>query len=128
MVEPIVFISRNRVKEGLFEAFREHYHDSVPPIEAGKPGTAAQLAYFDEAASEVVVVRLFASAEALDRHLQGVDERSKAAYRFVEPTRIEIYGAPNEDALKMMTRVAGSGIEIRVNPTFIGGFIRPQSG
>jgi hypothetical protein len=41
---PIVFISRNRVKEGLFEAFRKHYRDFVPAIEAGKPDTLLQLA------------------------------------------------------------------------------------
>ena len=128
MSEPIVFISRNRIKEGLFEAFRRHYHDSVPPIEAGRPDTLLQLAYFDEAASEVVVVRLFASAAAMDLHLQGADERSQAAYEFVEPSSIEIYGAPNKYALEMINRVAGSGIEVSVNPTFIGGFISPQSG
>ena len=39
MIDPIVFISRNRVKEGFYDEFRKHYRDSVPPVEAGKPGT-----------------------------------------------------------------------------------------
>ena len=66
MADPIVFISRNRVKEGMVDDFRRHYRDSVPRIEADKPGTLAQLAYVNEDATEVTIVRIFPSAEALD--------------------------------------------------------------
>jgi hypothetical protein len=92
MNEPIVFISRNRVKEGSFEDFRQHYRDSLPLTEANKPDTQVQLAYVDEDKKELVILRLFPDAEALDQQLQGADERSKAAYRFIEPTAVEIYG------------------------------------
>jgi hypothetical protein len=128
MADPIVFISRNRGREGSFGDFRRHYRDSVPPIEASRQGTLVQLAYVNEDATEVVIVRLFASAEAMDLHLQGADERSRAAYRFVEPTGIEIYGTPNEYAMEMMRKIAGSGIEVTIRSQFIGGFIRPTSG
>jgi hypothetical protein len=124
MTDPIVFISRNRVKEGLFDDFRKHYQDSIPATEAGKPGTLLQLAYANEDATEVVIVRLFPNAEALDLQLQGADNRSKAAYQFIEPTNVEIYGTPNPYAMEMITKVAGSGIEVRLNTQFIGGFIR----
>ncbi len=127
MTDPIVFISRNRVKEGLFDDFRKHYRDSVPSIEAGKPGTLVQLAYVNEGATEVVIVRLFPNAEAMDLHLQGADERSKAAYKFIEPASIEIYGTPNKYAVAMMNKIAGSGIDVSVKSQFIGGFIRPKS-
>ena len=32
MPEPIVFISRNKIKEGKVDEFRKHYQDSIPPI------------------------------------------------------------------------------------------------
>jgi quinol monooxygenase YgiN len=128
MTDPIVFISRNRVKEGMFENFRKHYRDSIPPIEANKPGTLIQVAYVNEDSTEVAIVRIFPSAEAMDLHLQGADERSKAAYKFIEPASIEIYGTPNNYAMEMMKKIAGSGIDVSVNPHFIGGFIRPKSG
>ncbi len=128
MTDPIVFISRNRVKQGMLDDFRKHYRDSIPPTEAGKPGTVVQLAYVNEGATEVAIVRVFPSAEAMDLQLQGADERSKAAYKFIEPTSIEIYGTPNNYAMEMMNKVAGSGIDVRINPQFIGGFIRPRSG
>ena len=124
MTDPIVFISRNRVKDGLFDDFRKHYQDSIPATRAGKPGTLLQLAYVNEDATEVVIVRVFPNAEALDLQLQGADDRSKAAYQFIEPIGVEINGTPNSYAMQMIDKVAGSGIEVSLNPQFIGGFIR----
>ncbi len=127
MSDPIVFISRNRVKEGSFEDFRQHYRDSLPLTEANKPGTVAQLAYFDEQTNELVIVRLFPDAEALDQQLQGAESRSKIPYQFIEPTAIEIYGKPNDYALEIMKKVAGAGIKVGVYPQSVGGFIRPRA-
>ena len=128
MSEPIVFISHNRVKEGMLADFKKHYYDSIPPIEASKPDTLVQLAYVNEDDSEVDIVRLFPNAEGLDLQLQGADQRSKVTYQFIEPTSIEIYGTPNNYAMEMMKKVAGSGIKVSIKPQFIGGFIRPKSG
>jgi hypothetical protein len=91
---------------------------------AGKPGTLAQLAYENEEATEVTIIRLFPSADALDHQIQGADERSKKAYEFIEPIRIEIFGTPNPSTLEMMKKIAGSGVIMKISPHPIGGFIR----
>jgi len=127
MTDPIVFIIRHRIKEGMFEAFRNHYHKSIPPTKMSKLGTMIQLAYINDDATEVDIIRIFPNAEALDLQLQGADQRTKTTYKFIEPTSIEIYGTPNHFAIEMMKKVAGSGIEVRVKPQFIGGFIRNKS-
>ena len=128
MAEPIVFISRNRVKEGMSADFKTHYHNSIPITEVSKPGTLVQLAYSNEDETEVDIVRLFPDAEALDLQLRGADDRSKITYQFIEPTGIEIYGTPNEFAMEMMKKVAGSGIVVSIYPEFMGGFIRSKPG
>lgn len=112
----------------MLDDFTKHYLNSIPSVEANKPGTIVQLAYVNEDATEVDIVRLFPSPEAMDLQLQGADERSKVAYQFIEPTSIEIYGMPSNFAMEMMKKVAGSGIDVSVKPQFIGGFIRPKSG
>lgn len=124
MTGPIVFINRNRVKEGMLENFSEHYLASVPLVEANKPGTLVQLAYISEDENEVVIIRLFPDQDALDQQLQGADSRSKVTYQYIEPTRIEIFGTPSDFAIEMMKKVAGSGIEVVIEPQFIGGFMR----
>jgi quinol monooxygenase YgiN len=124
MPEPIVFISRNKIKPGMTDAFRQHYRDSLAPIMAGKPNTLAQVAYENEAADVVTIVRLFPDADALDQQIQGADQRSKKAYELIEPLSIEIFGSPNPATVEMMKKVAGSGITVSVSPNYVGGFIR----
>jgi quinol monooxygenase YgiN len=122
--DPIVFISRNRIKPGRLAEFRQHYQASIPPIQAGKPGTLVQLAYENEDATQVTIVRFFPDADALDQQIQGADERSKKTYAFIEPLAIEIYGTPNPATLEKMLKIAGSGILVNVSPHYLGGFIR----
>lgn len=123
MTEPIVFISRNRIKEGKRQEFRQHYRNSLSLILANKTGTLAQLAYEDEAA-EFTVVRLFPNADALDLQIQGADERSKITYEFIEPVSIEIFGTPTPATLEKMKMIAGAGVAVKISPTYTGGFIR----
>jgi hypothetical protein len=123
MSEPIVFIVYNKIREGKTDEFRKHYQDSVPLTSATKAGTA-QLAYENEEATEVTVVRIFPNASAFDLQIKGADERSKKTYEFIEPTRIEIFGTPNSATLEKMKMIAGSGVAVKISPHYIDGFIR----
>lgn len=124
MTDPIVFISRNRIKPGKAEEFRQHYRASVPLTMEGKPGTFVQLGYGDEGNTLVTIIRLFPNAEALDLQIQGADERSKKTYEFIEPTGIEIYGSPSPSTLEKMMKIAGLGVAVQIYPDYMGGFIR----
>jgi hypothetical protein len=128
MANPIVFISRNRVKEGMLDNFRIHYLDNVPLVESGKVGTLVQLAYVNEAANEVDIIHVFPNSESLDLQLLGADERSTINCLYIEPTSIEIYGTPSNYAIDTMKKVVGSSIELCINPQFIDGFIRSRPG
>jgi hypothetical protein len=124
MSEPIVFISRNKIKEGKAVEFSKHYHDSIPPTLAGKPGTLVQLGYENETVTEFTIIRIFPNADALDQQLQGADERSRKTYEYIEPTGIEIFGTPNPATLEKMLKIAGSGISVKISPHYIDGFMR----
>ena len=127
MTDPIVFISRNRIKPGKVDEFRKHYRESVPLTEANKPGTLVQLAYENQDATAVTIVRVFPNADAMDQQLQGADERSKRTYEFIEPVSIEIFGTPNPATLDKMKQIAGSGIAVKIDPQYIGGLMRVRS-
>jgi uncharacterized protein YkuJ len=124
MHEPVIFISRNKIKAGKADLFRKHYRDSIQPIMDSKPDTLIQLAYEDEKATEVTIVRFFPNADALDLQIQGADERSKKTYEFIEPVSIEIFGTPNPPTLEIMKTIAGSGVILIISPRPLGGFIR----
>jgi hypothetical protein len=124
MADPIVYITRNRVKDGMLDNFRMHYLDSVPSVELGKSGTLVQLAYVNEDATEIDIIRVFPNAESMEFQLMGIDEHSKITCQYLEPTRIEIYGSPNGNTIDIMRKFVGPSIEVKVNPQFIDGFIR----
>jgi hypothetical protein len=123
MAEPVIFISRFRVKEGKLEDFVNLYHERIPRTEAEKPQTLVQLGFVSPDGTQLTITRLFADAEAFDQQLMGSDERSKAVYELIEPTGIEIYGIPGTNALEMIKRVSGAGIEVNIYPRYIGGFL-----
>ena len=77
MPEPIVFISRNRVKESKLEEFKLVYRAGAERLRREKPGTVAFLAYASDDGAEVSIVHVFPDADAMDRHMEGVAERSK---------------------------------------------------
>jgi len=128
MLGPIVFISHFKIKEGKLEVFQQHAQTMIEHLQANKPGTVAFLQYLNEEETELSIVHVFPDAEAYDRHLEGVGERAKGAFEFIEPIRRELYGMPNEQAMPMSRPPDGSTMAFDHKPTRMGGFIRFQPG
>lgn len=128
MVEPIVFISHSRIKEGKREGFRRHFREHLPALQEDKPQTVAMAAYLNEDGTEVTIVHVFADDEAMDLHMDGVQERAAAASEFIESVRFHILGTPSDRVLEMFRAAAASGVELRVTPHVLGGFVRLAPG
>ena len=127
MSEPIVFISHFKIKEGKLDGFKQLHQKVVEQIKADKPGTVVFLHYLNEEGTEYSVVHVFPDADAFDKHGEGVAERAKAGFEFLEPISRELYGMPNEKALAMMTGIRPPGapeIEFHHMPQHMGGYIR----
>ena len=129
MPEPIVFISHSRVKEGQLASLKDLFRETVPMIEHDKPGTVVFQAYTNEDGTEVHIVHAFPDADAMDRHLEGVDERAAKAYEYIETAGFEIFGLPSETTLGTMRGFASKlGVPLIVHPHHLGGYLRPTSG
>ena len=125
MPEPLVFISHFRVKEGASDAVREMGRSATARIEADKPGTAAMAAYLDDDATHLSIVHVFPSADAMDAHFVGSEQRSAAAYELIVPAGWEIYGPASAAAIETMrTEAAAAGVTLTVWPEPAGGFLR----
>jgi hypothetical protein len=86
------------------------------------------LAYLDDTGTEVSFVHVFTDVDVMDLHFQGAEERSRAAYEFMDPAGWEIYGTPSDAALQMMRQAATSaGVALTVQSEYLGGFLRIQS-
>jgi len=129
MSEPVVFISHFKVKDGKVDELRRLAGEVERSLREDKPRTAAWLVYLDEDGMRVSFVHCFPDADSMDLHFEGSDERSAAVYEFVEPDGFEIYGRPSDQALETMGQAAaGAGVSLSVQPGYLGGFMRLQSG
>ena len=127
MSEPIVFISNQKIKEGKLEEYRALYREVVQRVKESKPGTVAHLAYVDEAGTQASIVHVFVDAEAMEVHVQDVDEAARRAAELVEYAGFVIYGRPTSKTLEMMQRAAGGKIPLEVKSQPVGGYIRLQA-
>ena len=129
MAEPIVFISHSRFKAGAFDGYRELSREVTPLIERDKPGTVVFLQYADQANTELHVVHVFPDAEAMARHLEGVDERVAKALEFIDSDGYDIYGSPSGPVLEPMQGFSQqTGATLTVRPYHIAGYIRSVTG
>lgn len=124
MSEPIVFISHFKVKDGKLDGLKHHAQRTREHIKADKPGTVAFLQYLNEEETELSIVHVFPDSEAYDRHLEGMAERAKGVFEFIEPIRRELYGTPNEQALRMSRPPDGSQMTFDHKPQLMGGYVR----
>jgi len=87
-MDPIVFITHSRVRDGQLGALRAFLADGVPGIERDKPRTLAFLPYVDDAGAEVTIVHVFADAPSMAVHFQGLRERMAGAAPHIETLRV----------------------------------------
>jgi hypothetical protein len=125
MPEPIVFISHFSIKEGRLDALKELALAVSDEIQASKPRTLVYLSYVDPAQHTVSFLHVFGDADSMDRHFEGSDDRSRAAYEFMEPRGSEVYGTPGDGALEMLRGAAASArTSLTIQPEYLAGFLR----
>jgi hypothetical protein len=125
MSAPIVFISHFRVKDGAIATVREMMPAATSRIDTEKPGTAAMAGYLSDDGSTLSIVHLFPDATAMDRHFEGSEQRSAAAYEVITPLGWEIYGPASAEAVQQMRdEASAAGVPLTLRPQVTGGFLR----
>jgi quinol monooxygenase YgiN len=125
MSEPVVFISHFRIRDGAFDALKRLSLDTTQRLREEKPGTVLFLSYVDEDRGVISFLHAFPDADALDIHVEGSDERARAALEYIEPIGWEFYGRPSADVLETMRHAAAAaGATLTVQPEYLAGFLR----
>ncbi len=128
MSDPIVFIARQKIKEGKLEGYKQNFQEVLKFIEPNKPNTIAFLNYVNEDGTEATLIQMYANIESWEQHMLGLGEIAKKSYEFMDVMTFEIYGNPTGAVLTMMTNLAKSGVPVKIMPQRIGGFIRLKGG
>jgi len=129
MPEPIVFISHFRVRAGKLDALSGLAGEIAEGLRGAKPQTLVYLAFHDEERGVITFIHVFGHADAMDIHFAGADERSRAAFAFMDPAGWEIFGRPSADTIETMHQAAASaGVTLTVASDYVAGFLRASSG
>lgn len=126
MAEPIVFISRWRIRQGKRAALEAMFAQSLGFIGSTKPRTALFAAYLDEAGEELRFVHAVPDAAAMTDHFEGSEERSASVQDMIELLGFEVYGAAPEAAVDQLRTATGGvpGAELTLLPISMGGYLR----
>ena len=125
MFEPIIFISRNRIRDHKRAEFVSLAAQAVGFIGSTKPRTALFAAYADEAGTEVSIVHAFPDADAMALHFEGSEERTTSVSQLIVPAGFAVYGRAPAAAIDQLRReAAAAGVGLDVLPDAIGGFLR----
>jgi quinol monooxygenase YgiN len=124
MAEPMILIARQKIKEGKLEAYKENFLEVQSFIQANKPNTLGFLNYVNDEGTEAVLIQIYASAEAMEQHIQGLGEIAKKSYESMDVMSFEIYGQPTEAYMAMMANLAKAGVPVKITAQHIGGYLR----
>jgi hypothetical protein len=130
MPGPFIFIATNRLKEGRFGAEQERVRELSRFIEENEPRLIAFNQYVNEVLSEVAVVQVHPDAASMEYHLSVIGDRAREAYAqtLEATTRLQVFGTPTGNILRMLDQLAGSGVPLNIYPHHLGGFTRMPEG
>jgi len=125
MPEPIVFISRSRIGQGMRDEFGAAFRRAVQAMAETKPRTALEAAYLNETGTEVTIVHVFPDATAMLAHFEGSDERTASVADLITLIGFEVYGrAPAAAIAQLRLEARRSGFPVEFQAESIGGFLR----
>jgi hypothetical protein len=125
-MEPIIFISRFRIREGAMTNVAAAFEGAVRAITETRPRTAGYAAYVDDGGSELRIVHAFPDGAAMLAHFEGSSERASAIADLLDYAGFEVLGPAPAPAIDQLRREARErGVTLGVWPRCIGGFLRP---
>jgi hypothetical protein len=123
--DAVIFVSHFDVKPGHLHFVKAMWDSIVIDLERAKPRTVAYLGFQNDGGGSLTIVQVFPDSDAMAAHLNGPDERTRAAYEHIEPAGWEVYGpAPEEILAQLGESALAAGVDLMIQPRGLGGYLR----
>jgi hypothetical protein len=123
IVDPFVFLSTYRIKEGRVEGFRKMTPEVVDLVETNEPRMIGMNMFFDEEGTRVSNLQIHPDAASMEFHMKVVAEHIAESFDYLEAESIQILGKISETVLEMIRRY-NPDVPITVMPVHEAGFLR----
>ena len=125
MSGPFIFIGTHHVREGKLEEFRADAIALAALVEEREPQLLGFNFFFNEDEREATIIQVHPDADSLLVHMQvAAAQITEGTDELLETKEIQIYGAPNDAVLGMITQLTQAGVPISVKPHHLAGFMR----
>lgn len=128
MSEPLIYISKYRVKEGKRKQFEEFYKKVFAIVEANEPQFIAFHAFLNEDGTEMTNIQVHPDTASMDFHMQVLrenwDESFSEFSQMLDIVSVEYFGTPPASALEMDLQL---DLSPNLNPLHIAGFTRTSA-
>ena len=128
MGEPLIVITKSRVKEGRAEDVAK-WHERIDSIvQQNEPQIIAFHAFLSEDGTEMTSIQVHPDTASMEFHMQVLRENWDDSFseyaQLLEIQSVEYFGSPPESALSMDRE---SGLAVKVYKRHIGGVTRPPT-
>lgn len=129
MPDPLIVISRLRIKEGKLQDVMRYYKKISEIVESSEPQLIAFHGFLNEDGTEMTNIQVHPDTASMDLHMQVLtdnwDESFSEYGQMLEVNSVEYYGTPSKSALDMDLQ---SETPVSLNPRYIAGFTRHTGG
>jgi quinol monooxygenase YgiN len=125
MTEPLIVVTKLRIKQGRLEGLIEYYKKIAEIVETAEPQLIAFLAFLNDDGTEMTSIQVHPDAASMDFHMQVLrdtyDESFSEYGQMFDVLSVEYYGSPPRSALDMDRQFE---MPVSLNPRHIAGFTR----
>ena len=106
MSELILYVDTSQVHEGRLEELKRAMKELAEFVDTNVPRAIAYNVYFTEDGTRMTVAQLHPDPASLEYHMKVAGPAFPKLGEFLELMRIEIYGKPSDELLKLLRQKA----------------------
>lgn len=106
MANPIVYVDRSRIRDGMAEQVRQQIERLVDFIDSREPQLIEYEFYFDDSESEMTVIAIHPDSRSLETHMELGREAFREFADLIDMQTIQVYGEPGEQVRRLLEQKA----------------------
>ncbi|MGH2775234.1 MAG: hypothetical protein ACRDJT_07370 [Actinomycetota bacterium] len=106
MSQPIVYIDRSEIVEGMSEELKEGINELVRFVDVHEPQLISYGFFINDEATQMTVVAIHPDSASMEFHMEVAGPKFRNLKEFIELKTIEVFGRLSDKALNQLRQKA----------------------